>query len=266
MKRSLVLSSIVGMMLLSSTIVAGENISVGVQAGIFGIGANAKYKLNDQLGIRAGFEMYEVNDFEVEDDEVTYNFDVKLQDITVLADWHPWKGSFKTSAGLIINNSSVEGDITPSATDNQNIEFTFNGRDYSYKLDELGSIHTTADLNPIAPYIGIGWDTSFDKDIGFGFTFDIGVAFQGAVEVDYSLRYGDSLDVDKEVARQTADLPAGAIKDAKVAQITNDIKIEQKRIKDELKTELDKEMITLQDELDQYEIMPYISIGFNYKF
>ncbi len=258
MKKIVLKSVLLSALLLPVGAVAGENISIGTQVGIFGIGANAKYKINDQFGVRAGFDMFSIEDFEIEDDEVTYNFDVELQDVMFVADWHPWKGSFKTSAGLIINGSNVDGDITPTATSGENIEFDFNGVNYSYAIDDLGAIQTTADFDPVAPYIGIGWDTSFNKDKGFGFTFDLGIAFQGSIQTDYSLRFGDSLDIDKA----TAGMSDGAAKDQLIAEIT----AERERITNELKTELDREMVTLQDELDKYEIMPYVSIGFNYKF
>jgi outer membrane protein W len=257
MKLKFLGSLVAGVMLLSAASHA-ENISVGANVGLFGIGGNIKYKTNNQMGVRVGFDMFKVNDVEIEDDEVKYIFDAKVQDITLLADWHPWKGSFRTSMGLLINNSELDGDITPNSKVGDTIEFDFNGKHYEYKTNELGSIHTTADFDPVAPYVGIGWDTSFNKDKGFGFTFDLGIAFQGSMNTDYSLKFGDSLDIDKE----TADMPDGPVKEAAIARI----KSKQKEIKDELETELDKEMKTLQDELDKYEIMPYISIGFNYKF
>ena len=238
-----------------------QNISIGAQlggiAGI-GLGANAKYKIDDQFGARVGFDMFSVNDIEIEDKEVTYNFDASVQDVHMLIDWHPWEGSFRTSAGLIINNSELDGDITPTATQNQEIKFTFDGKEYNYKLDELGSINTVADFDPVSPYVGIGWDTSFDKDKGFGFTFDLGVAFTGSMKTSYNLKFGEALDIDK----QTANIPDGTAKEAKISEI----KQKQQEIKDELEKHLDKEMVTLQDELDKYEILPYVSIGFNYKF
>lgn len=258
MKKNFFKTALLCAALLPVTGVAGQNISVGTQAGIFGLGVNAKYKVNDQFGVRAGFDMFSVNDYEVEDNEVTYVFDAKVQDFMFVGDWHPWKSSFKTSAGLIVNGSNLDGDITPTSTSGERIYFEFNGVSYDYAIDELGSINTTAEFDPVAPYIGIGWDTSFNKDKGFGFTFDLGVAFQGSVITDYSLNFGDSLNIDKE----TADIPDGPVKDAAIARI----KAEQQRIRTELETELDKEMLTLQNELDKYEIMPYISIGFNYKF
>lgn len=266
MKRNLVLSTIVGTMLLSSSVFAGENTSIGVKFGTFGIGADVKYKFNEQLAARAGFDMYSINDIKIEDEEVTYNFDVKLRDMYALADWHPWKGSFRTSTGLFINSSNVDGTITPSIAAGEKIEFDFNGKHYEYNTEELGSISTIADFDPVAPYLGFGWDTSFGKEKGWGFTFDVGVVFQGSMSTSYSLNFGDALDIDKEIEKETAHLPNGAIKDAKIAEIKENVANKRADIKRELTAELDKEMGTLQDELDKYKILPIVAIGVNYKF
>ncbi len=257
MKKTILKTTLFCAMLLPIASVASQNVSVGGQLAIYGVGANAKYKINDQFGVRAGFDMFALNDYEIEQDEATFKFDVKLQDFMAVADWHPWGGSFKTSAGLIVNNSNLDGDIIPNIQGNT-IEFTFNGTDYSYQTDELGSINVLAEFDPVAPYIGIGWDTSFDKKSGFGFTFDFGLAFQGAMQTDYSLRFGEALDIEKE----TEGMADGPAKDLIIANINS----KRDQIKNELEAELDKEMVTLQDELDKYKIMPYISIGFNYKF
>jgi cold shock CspA family protein len=266
MKKSLLVTVLVSTVLASNLsakwgqLEDSQNISVGAQLGGLagvGIGAQLKYKIDSKFGVRAGFETISVNDVEIEDEEVKYNFDATVQDLNLLIDWHPWEGSFRTTAGLLINNSDLDGDLTPAVANGQNIEFEFEGKKYKYAANELGSIHTTADFDPVAPYVGIGWDTSFNKDKGFGFTFDVGVAFTGSMKADYSLKYGEALDVDKATANLT-----GATKE----QATKEILAKQKEIKDELGKELDKEMITLQDELDQYDILPYISIGFNCKF
>ncbi len=256
MKKILVAASL--MFSLAQADFGYQGTSVGLQGAIYGPGGTIKGKISDNLAIRAGFDTYSINDYEVEDDTTTYNFDLKLEDFMLVSDYHPFGGSFKLTGGMIVNNSVLDGDITPNTRDTDKIEFTFNGVDYSYNLNELGSIKTKVDFDPVAPYVGFGWDTSFDKESGFGFTFDLGVAYQGAAQASYSLQYGEALDIEKA----TADIPDGAVKDAKIAEI----KAEQQRIKDELESSLDAEMVSLQNELDKYEWMPYVSIGFNYKF
>jgi hypothetical protein len=256
MKKVLIVSALLASVLQADMNYQGT--SVGVQAAIFGLGATVKGKVSDNLGIRASFDTFSVNDYEVEDDTTKYNFDLKLQDLMLVGDYHPWAGSFKLSAGMIVNNSQLDGDITPNTRGADTIEFDFNDQHYVYNISQLGAIQTKVDFDPVAPYVGFGWDTSFDKLKGFGFTFDIGVAYQGAAQASYKIKYGDALDIDKA----TADIPDGPVKDAKIAEI----KAEQQRIKDELEADLDAEMLSLQEELDKYEWMPYISIGFNYKF
>ncbi len=243
-----------------------QGTSVGIQAAIFGIGADVKGKISDNLGIRASFDTFSINDYEVEDDTTKYNFDLKLEDWMLVGDYHPWEGSFKLSAGMIVNNSVLDGDITPNLRGQDKIEFDFNNKHYAYSVDELGSIQTKVDFDPIAPYVGLGWDTSFDKKSGFGFTFNLGVAYQGAAQATYKLKYGAALDIDKRIAEETAGIPDGPQKDAKIKLIKQEVETRRQQIENEIKADLDNEMLSLQDELDKYEWIPYVSIGFNYKF
>jgi len=246
--------------------IAYQGTSVGVQAAIFGIGGNVKGKISDNIGIRASYETFSVNDYEVEDDKTKYNFDLKLEDFMLVGDYHPWAGSFKLSAGMIVNNSVLDGDITPNLQGQDKIEFDFNNKHYVYSINELGAIQTKVDFDPVAPYVGLGWDTSFDKLKGFGFTFDLGVAYQGSAQATYKLKYGAALDVDKRIAEETANIPDGPQKTAKINQIKTEVENRRQQIENEIKADLDDRMLSLQEELDKYKWMPYISIGFNYKF
>ena len=263
--KKILLSSVLLISFLQAE-VGFQGTSVGVQAAVFGIGADIKGKISDNLGIRASFDTYSINDYEVEDDTTKYNFDLKLQDFMLVGDYHPWEGSFKLSGGMIVNNSVLDGDITPNLQGQDKIEFDFNNKHYVYSVDELGSIQTKVDFDPIAPYIGLGWDTSFDKESGLGFTFNLGVAYQGAAQATYTLKYGAALDIDKRIAEETAGIPDGPQKDAKIKQIKQEVETKRLQIENELKADLDKEMVSLQDELDKYKWIPYVSIGFNYKF
>jgi hypothetical protein len=243
MNNTFLKSALLVSLLLPVAAVAEEDISVGAQVGIFGIGANAKYKINDQFGVRASFDMFSVNDYEIEDDETNtkYNFDLKLQDIMITGDYHPWKGAFKTSAGLIVNSSALDGEITPATSQ----EFEFQG--HTYSTDDIAKVNAKVDFDPVAPYVGIGWDTSFNKLKGFGFTFDIGVIYQGSAQVDYTVNYKEL----EKTGNATVDQAAEDIRDELIQNINQD---------------LEKEKVSLQEELDKYELLPYISIGFNYKF
>jgi hypothetical protein len=247
---SLTLISIIGSSLIADNRVPNlvyQNTSVGGQVGIYGLGLNVKGKFNDYFGVRAGFDKFKKSDIDidVEDEtgtEVNYNFDVDLNDIMFVADYHPWRGSFKIVGGLIVNGSNLEGVITPK--DSGDYAFEFNG--HTYTINDIGSVDTKVDWDPVAPYLGIGWDTSFGKSKGWGFTFDAGVAFQGSATAEYKVNFGEGLK-DKE-----------SDSDAE--------RLVKRTTRDQIKNDLDVEMKELQDDLDDYKILPYISMGFNYKF
>jgi hypothetical protein len=246
-----------------------QGASIGLEAGTMGFGGNIKGKFNDQIGLRLELDYLSMEDFEVTDEDLKYNFDVELSGILGVVDWHPTSGSFKTSAGLLLNDSSTVGDILPNTQGNDKIEFDFNGEHYSYDISEVGSIGTKVKFDSsVAPYIGIGWDTSFDKQKGFGFTFDLGVAYQGSATASYELKYGSSLDIDERIKNDPniAKLPAGTVRDQAIATLKTEIDSRKNEIETQVKTDIDKEMVSLQEELDKYKFLPFISIGFNYKF
>ena len=85
------------------------------------------------------------------------------------------------------------------------------------------------DFIDIAPYLGLGWDTSFGKNKGFGFLFELGAIYQGSPKVDLS-----------------AD---GPISSNPTFQI-----------------ELAKEESNLQSDFDEFKVYPVIAIGLSYRF
>jgi len=231
MKR-VVTSIILATMTISTNVLAQEGntgFSLGGQVGIYGLGAHFKGKFSETLAVKVGFDQFQYNDIEIKDEQVKYNFDVSTKDILATLDWHPFAGSFATRVGVIINDSNLKGTIKPNV---ESQSFTFNGTPYS--TDDIAKVHTSVDFEPVAPYVGIGWDTSFAKESGFGFTFDLGVMHQGAATVDYTVDYTSEL--------------------AKTL------------ISEELEKNLKEEKISLQKELDKYEYQPFIAIGVNYKF
>ena len=106
---------------------------------------------------------------------------------------------------------------------------TYEIGDQTYTVSEIGTLNGEIDFNDFAPYVGLGWNTAFGKDRNWGFIFELGVMFQGS---------------------PTADLSA-------TGPIASDPAFQ---------AELAKEENNLQDDLDNFEFYPNISIGFNYRF
>lgn len=208
-----------------------SDISVGGDIGTTGIGVIGVKKLNDQWGLRVGFHKYSYSKV-INDDDVKYDFDLDLQDFQIMADYYPWKTSFKLTGGILVNGIELDGKISP----NNGVNFEFGGN--TYTTADISTANTTVDFDrALAPYLGLGWDTAFYKK-GWGFAFNAGVIFAGSATVDYS--------VDYTAAAQAA--PGFAT------------------LKSDVERDLAIEKASLEDDLDSLKYMPYISLGFNYKF
>ena len=199
-----------------------SNTSIGADIGTTGYGITGVKQLHDypNWAVRVGAHKYSKT-FTTTDNKADYDFDLDLGDVQLMADYHPWMSSFKVTLGALYNGTDFKGKIKPRGT-----KFTFNNVEYD--VGDIGNVDTKVDFdNSIAPYIGIGWDTSFNKpEKSWGFTFNLGVAYSGSAKVSY----------DPKVKTQA---------------LLDDLEVEKK---------------SLQDDLDKYKYLPYISIGFNYKF
>ena len=206
-----------------------ENISLGVDVGTSGIGLTVVKQMDSypNWALRAGVHKYSIN-YTTTDNKADYDFDLNLLDVQLMADYHPWMGSFKITLGALYNGTDLRGTISPRGN-----TFIFN--DITYSTSQVGSVKTSVDFdNPVAPYIGIGWDTSFNKPNNtWGFTFNLGVAYSGSAKVTYTPTFDSS------------------VPDTTKQEIINNLEVEKR---------------SLQNDLDKYEYLPFISIGFNYKF
>ena len=98
-----------------------------------------------------------------------------------------------------------------------------------YTATDVGTLSGKIDFNSLAPYAGIGWGNALGEDKRWGLAFDLGVVFQGSPDADLTA---------------TGPLAANAA----------------------FLAELAKEEQQLQDEVDDYEYYPVVSIGVTYKF
>jgi hypothetical protein len=99
---------------------------------------------------------------------------------------------------------------------------------------DLGTLRGTATVDPVGPYVGLGFGNPFQGG-RWGFTLDLGV-------VDYG-----EPDIDLVAVTQ---IPIGLIPGGQAA----------------LDRALDEEEEALQDEVDGYRYLPVISLGFTYSF
>ena len=101
--------------------------------------------------------------------------------------------------------------------------------DQVFPADELGTVNAELDFDSAAPYLGIGWGNAV-KEPGWSFAADIGVFFQGDPDVRLMLT-----DVNPLIA-------------------------------DEAEAERAQAEAELRDEVDSFDLYPYLSIGAAYRF
>jgi len=163
-----------------------SNLSVTGKIGTLGLGAELDIALTDSLGARIGLNSYSYQ-YNADSSTVNYDFHLKLQTVSALADWYPFDdSSFRTSIGVMYNNNKVSLDGQPTGG-----TYTINGNTYS--STDVGSLQGTMSFNKVAPYIGIGWGKPSPTGRGWGMTTDFGVLFQGSPKTSLVATCGSAI-------------------------------------------------------------------------
>ena len=78
-----------------------KNSSLGADVGTTGIGVTYVHQLQEykNWAVRVGAHKYTKN-YTTSDNKANYDFDLKLQDAQLMADYHPWMTSFKWTFGV----------------------------------------------------------------------------------------------------------------------------------------------------------------------
>ena len=151
---------------------AASPVDIGVAAGTLGYGPQVGVVLvPGTFDARLNFG-YLSDSYNTTSNGVYYDGHLKLQNLALLGDWHPFAGSFRLTGGLFYNDNKF--DLTGTLTAGQT--YTVNGASYTAHPGD----HAVArvDFNKLAPYLGFGWGDASDS-AGLHFTSDIGVMYQG---------------------------------------------------------------------------------------
>ncbi len=172
MKRSVIGGVMMAAMLATGAAQAEMGLGLGVKAGTLGLGAEITKSFTETLNGRVGFNSYKFTTSGKEGD-VDYDIDMKWQSTALLLDWHPGGGSFRLTAGYMLNGNKLE--MTAKPTSNYTIG------DQTYTLAQVGTLTGTVDMDN-GPYVGLGWGNAGTK--GFGFSFELGAIYQGSPKVN----------------------------------------------------------------------------------
>jgi phosphate-selective porin len=187
-KASLLFTSLAISALFSSATHAQEStskndIAINLKAGLVGAGFDVTKGINDDFKVRLGYATFKHDDTYNETD-ASYKGKLKIGGWNLLADYHPWSGGFRLSAGAYSpsHELSATGIYTgPAST------ITINKVAYSSK--DLTDVQFQTKWSGVRPYLGLGYD-GFNKTQSNGvfFTADVGVIFSGAPSVSLTAK------------------------------------------------------------------------------
>lgn len=213
--------------------------SFGVGIGTGGLGIDYAYPVNPYLDIRAGYDFGSLKR-DSEEEGVDYEVELKFSSARLIADYKPFKGGFRLSAGLYTGSPELELDA--SGED----DYEVGDRTYFGDADIAGDI----DLGSTAPYLGLGWGGTAGTT-GLGVSFDIGVLFTDKPEVALSVPRGmvcDATDGDCDPATEGFDVTGDSAEAV------------------EFRAQVENERQNLEDDSQDYDLWPIIRLGLHYRY
>lgn len=144
---------------------------LGLGAGV-GIGT----RINDSFSVRGGINGSTSRMYDRSIGSTSYDFKPKLDgSLEAMVDWFPYAGNgFRVTGGLLyLKNMRQE----LKGTTNSSGQYILN--DHSYAAGEVGELSGKISYNKIAPYFGVGWESSRDNKPGWRFIGDAGVMLIG---------------------------------------------------------------------------------------
>lgn len=172
MKKIIIVSVLTLLSTVSKFYAQGSDYHLGFRIAprisTLGAGLEVAKGFSPNFGVRAGFNYFSYG-YDATESDVSYDLDLELKNFAILADWHPFEGAFRLSGGILLNGNGLTGLAKPKAPvaiGNANYDLTSVNLDISY--------------NSVAPYFGLGWDTTFGDNDNWGFAFDLGLIYSGS--------------------------------------------------------------------------------------
>lgn len=185
-----------------------NHLSVGVTAGIDGLGLELALPASPSWQIRGGYALLpftyrkdlnlgkltikEISDTEFDLTHVPFSLSVwKGGTGHLLADYFPGRTAFRITAGAFAGPGTLAvGQLDArSFIEPKDYKTSAGIRGFHASTDENGFINLDARVWKVLPYLGIGFGRAMPSGKPVSFTFDLGVAYTGGIRLnvyDYS--------------------------------------------------------------------------------
>ncbi len=209
-----------------------DKFGVGAFAGTAGIGGHVSYEVNEWLYLKGQIGGFSYSTDQTIDN-VDYEGDLSLFSAGVSANINPLykvpvMNGFRISVGAYGVDNNVE---LNASSPGQSIELG----GASFTLGANDRLEGNVGFSSFAPYAGLGWDWDFGKDDQFIISFDAGVLFTGTADVDLRA--------------------VGAFADFTAQNPSLN-----------LQSEIDAEIDSIREEVEDYPFYPVVSLGFTWRF
>ncbi len=206
------------------------DMALGVKGGTLGLGAEATFKLHEKVNVRAVLNTFTETDTFTEDG-INYTGEMKLGTYGLTADWHPFNGAFRLSAGIMSNGN--EFNLVADCKQVCDID----GSQYTSDPANPGQVMAVIDFKSMSPYAGIGWGNAMSGGKWY-VGADLGVLFQGTPQAALTA---------SGVFRNQLNIPVSSSSPVFQAQLQN-------------------EETLLQDEMSSYDMYPVLNLSVGYRF
>ena len=147
-----------------------QQISVGPQLSLVGVGASASGQISDLVSISGEFGFIPMGDINLDADDIGYNVNPTVAGGMIGVNVHPLGNNFSVGAGIFFGGYSGDA-VTQTLVDEVEIgDQTYDGADVGMLVGEFK-------WNGISPAITLGLR-------GKGFNVGIGIAFSGSPDFD----------------------------------------------------------------------------------
>lgn len=174
---------------------AGDRIGIGVKAGTLGVGVDLTGRLTNWLSVRGSYSSADVSRRQ-DISDVDYAGTLNLGAYGVLVDFHPFRGNFRLTAGMMRNRTGIELTATPTS------DVTIG--DNTYTPAEVGTLKGGVSFKDDVAYFGFGFGNAAKEPGRIRFLVDLGVLTQGSGDARLSTTGSGVLAAD--LAKEEADV------------------------------------------------------------
>jgi hypothetical protein len=200
--------------------------AAGVRAGTAGVGVDLVHRLSDRAHLRLAAGTVGF-DGTISTDRLDYDAEADVTTAFLLLDWYPGSGRFRVSVGGGWNDSEVK------VTSRLDALLPLDPNDLRL-FASFGSAVGTARGNELVPVVLLGWGNPF-RGGRWNLSFEVGAFYQGSPDVELGVRTEVPID----------QIPGGrAALEAAIADEERD----------------------LESELEDYTVIPVVSLSLTYSF